>query len=863
MIRFVSILAALWLSAASLLAAVGDILSTTVRADGWTAEVVIDNMVEGGIYNYGWSANQIFSTSLPKVVFTVTSETSTTSGVPTTKVRYVRGGMSLDTTDDPEQNADFVSGGDLHVLVTLEDWIYPDDVVTVTIANDWYVNGGANSSPVTGMSVTNGSTRPYFATDFVWTRPPFQRITGSTFTVGALASSHHALEGHPVVSVIFTATDGITTPQTVIVTEMTKNSFTGDKRVCSEYLATFDNTAFTQGATITVNAKAYPHIGDASNVFDSSTFAAQPSVKPGPQTFLCDKNSTYGWSIALVDPAAVDDTAGVAYDPATYNRATATPCKTVAGAFAKIAARNNSVHGRNDISASVVELKAGTSYLLFGATGAPGNSNPDSWAIVRPVPGLDGDDVQFSGSSGDADLSDRVKIENIGFTSPTNGPTGINALWLDQCKLAASSAPSSGQISGNTHIWMTGCDVPNWSNLRPYGSGLGGFKLMRGCDFSGYRGNMTPECFLGNIKNDRSSTSPSNPATFLQDGLGATSGPWESVFIAYNEIYGLGAMGVKYWDKKANAPLRGLTIMENLFEAVSTSVAIFQVSGGGEANQTFTGAKIWHNTWMGERHFFCYNDTGTAPVWYQGVEYNGNIAWEYNIKDNNHGGPGAANPARIGNWSVLYGVGQSGNLNADVGVGDQFTNRWGGINVRHDVWGTNTAFFDFLDFQATATEGGTGAAGLGDYRLGASSPARNLLHVYKTPYDLDGNPRGLPDAAGAYSTFSGNTPPSVTITSPTTGASTTSPVSLIGTATDAENGSLTASITWSSSIDGALGTGGSISPALSVGVHTITASVTDSGSLTDTDTISLTITPPGASGTLNATRINATTVRIQ
>lgn len=764
--RVLSILAALWLSAATVLAAVGDILSTTVRSDGWTAEIVLDDMTEGGIYDYGWTFNQVWSTSLPKVVFTVTSETYNEDGTTTSKVRYVQGGKYLDTTDDPEQNADFVSGGDLHALVTLNDWIYPDDVVTVTVLNDWYVNGGTNSSPVTGQAVTNGSTQAYFDVDFEWTVPPFERLTEPTFTVRGLASSHHAFDGKPVVSVIFTATDGTTT-QTQIVTAMSKLTFTGDKKVCAEYIATFNNT-FTQDARVTVNAKAYPHIGDASNMFDSSTFAAPPSIQPGPLYFLCDKNSTYGWSIALVDPITGNDSTGVAYDPDIYNRNTAIPCLTAAGAFAKIAARNNSVHGRNDISASVVEMKAGTSYALFGATGAPGNINPESWAIVRPVPGLGSNDVQFSTSSGDNDLSERVKFENIGFTSPTSGPTSINALWLDRCKLAASSAPSSGQISGNTHVWMTGCDVSNWSNLRPFGSGLGGFKLMRGCDFTGYRSNMTPAVFIGNIKNDRSISA----STFLQDSLGASSGPWTSIFVAYNEIYGLAGVGLNYWENITFAPIRGITIMENVFESVSnsTTYTLIELNGSDQYNETFSNAKLWHNTFMGERHIICYNASGTDPVWYLGVEMVGNICWEYNIKDNNHGGPGSASPARIGNWSVLYGVGQSGNLNADSGTGDQFTNRWGGINVRHDIWGTDYTFFDFLDYQATVETGDPDAAGLGNYRLGPASPARDLLYLYKTPFDVDGNARGLPDSAGAYTTFSGAPSSSGIINADTTNA---------------------------------------------------------------------------------------------
>jgi hypothetical protein len=90
-----------------------------------------------------------------------------------------------------------------------------------------------------------------------------------------------------------------------------------------------------------------------------------------------------------------------------------------------------------------------------------------------------------------------------------------------------------------------------------------------------------------------------------------------------------------------------------------------------------------------------------------------------------------------------------------------------------------------------------------------------------------------------------NTPPTVTITAPPTGStyeegeSTT----FVGTATDAEDGDISASIAWSSDIDGALGTGATITVTLSPGTHTITASVTDSGGLSDTDTITVIVNP--------------------
>ncbi|MEM7584043.1 MAG: endonuclease [Acidobacteriota bacterium] len=90
----------------------------------------------------------------------------------------------------------------------------------------------------------------------------------------------------------------------------------------------------------------------------------------------------------------------------------------------------------------------------------------------------------------------------------------------------------------------------------------------------------------------------------------------------------------------------------------------------------------------------------------------------------------------------------------------------------------------------------------------------------------------------------GNQAPSVTVTSPQSGGSTVegSTVNFAGSASDPEDGGLTSSLTWTSSLDGALGTGGSFSAVLSVGTHTITAAVVDSGGLPGSDTISLTVT---------------------
>jgi subtilisin len=113
---------------------------------------------------------------------------------------------------------------------------------------------------------------------------------------------------------------------------------------------------------------------------------------------------------------------------------------------------------------------------------------------------------------------------------------------------------------------------------------------------------------------------------------------------------------------------------------------------------------------------------------------------------------------------------------------------------------------------------------------------------------------GLVDADGAASPGPVNTTPQVTIASPTDGLhfdpGTT--IGFQGTATDLEDGSCTSSLAWTSNLDGAIGTGGSFSKVLRDGVHTVTASTTDSGGRTGTDTITVTVSTNANTATVKS-----------
>ncbi len=114
------------------------------------------------------------------------------------------------------------------------------------------------------------------------------------------------------------------------------------------------------------------------------------------------------------------------------------------------------------------------------------------------------------------------------------------------------------------------------------------------------------------------------------------------------------------------------------------------------------------------------------------------------------------------------------------------------------------------------------------------TPLSLALALLLTACDADGRPNPT-----------GNDAPVITITSPASGASVPESTAVVfaGSATDAEDGSLAdTTLRWSSSIDGLLGTGDSLSLAtLTPGQHTITLRADDSAGATGSATVVVTV----------------------
>jgi len=173
---------------------------------------------------------------------------------------------------------------------------------------------------------------------------------------------------------------------------------------------------------------------------------------------------------------------------------------------------------------------------------------------------------------------------------------------------------------------------------------------------------------------------------------------------------------------------------------------------------------------------------------------------------------------------------------------------------------STTGLAGFFDVQGIAThEGGHFVAGLTD--IYDSTESELTMYGYGSTGELYARTLGYGDQLSIASAYPGssppplvNDPPTVTIIAPSNDSTFDegTSISFSGTADDSEDGVLTSSLSWSSNLDGTIGSKGSFSATLTPGTHTITASVSDSGEKTGSSSIKVTVnssspSPPGGS----------------
>jgi subtilisin family serine protease len=127
-------------------------------------------------------------------------------------------------------------------------------------------------------------------------------------------------------------------------------------------------------------------------------------------------------------------------------------------------------------------------------------------------------------------------------------------------------------------------------------------------------------------------------------------------------------------------------------------------------------------------------------------------------------------------------------------------------------------------------------------------------------YSYDGEKEGViwaPAAVGDVPPPPPDLAPTVSINSPANGSTFNSGASInfAGTASDPEDGNISSALVWTSSRDGQISTGASFSRTLSGGVHTITATVTDSGGNVVRSSVTITVGSPTTPTSVQVTSI--------
>lgn len=731
------------------------------------------SLATGGTYALGFSQASNNDPATAKIALTVSGTGYTgCSGSTTTVTRTVWGTKQLrQPHPNPTVNDETSSGGTLTLRVFLSDVIYSGETVTAVIGSGVYTSGADSTNAYSG-SVTNNSTLAYSVARTIanWSAPGWQRITGSTFTVRAVAFQRHAQRGLPVACVVFTATDESSNTASVSVPYPTVdrwNTF-GDRAAVTEYIAAIPTSGLTQGQKITVNFIAYPWVGDSSATMNTGDGVnSQPTPLYAPQTYVLDKTGAYGSVVAVVDPAGSDSNS-CAVTEASFNVNSPPPaCLTINGAAAKMVTANNSNFSRAN-AAGTMYLKAGT-YNWTGASNSISNTTSNEWLQIMPFPGVSRSSVTIGGQSGNGGFGTRctsgstncgtpVRLKGVTVdvsSAPVQIFNGSTYLWLDGNSLRANGTAPVYQV---TITYATNNDFGDtWSvGLGPFSTVNAAWALVRGNGLGAGPSSLHVYTAIGNTN------TTSNKVLNITHQGSHTAPASNQPILAFNRWHSLNVAttGTLGFLSTMNTAI-GAVIAQNIFESTTTSASLVgMVAHDGSTSTPVPNVMLWHNIFVGGRINRAYNDSGSTLRLRRLWSEIGDIRDQEAIKSDTFP---TENAARIGNWQVLYGSGRRSVYNLEApgfAATATFQMEFGGLfSYNPAITGGQPPSSGTTALTATgyvsrqAYDGTNAGAGDGNYRLTSASGAVRMFRSGQgvLPFDLDGKTRPpIYGSAGAY-----------------------------------------------------------------------------------------------------------------
>jgi hypothetical protein len=386
---------------------------------GWVAKIVLSGITD---------VTQVCDAT--KLTLTVSDPGYDTSGNATTVNRTITGQgplirqyedaiANLSQGSSPNANINYLittDGTNLTLYIALSDWIYTGTTInSVSLAANFY----GSSSATTISSPTNSSDLAYPNVIFGWHTPQYNSTNGTgTLPVEGLAFHRHAMNGQQVACVKYQATDAHSISGAVsTVGASTLSTLAKQGNIPEVFAANVDFSGLTQGDNCTVNAIAYPWLGN--NPYAIATYGsitgqgtAWPTQKG--QTLLqalCDKTGAYGGAYAYVSLAG-NDTTGVVSTSTTV--AKASPFATILAAGTALQTYNNATKGHNDLGGATIRLmdsagSAATHVIPRSFPTATGNT----WFTIESDPTNTGVITADGSTSGYNQFPDKLRLRNF------------------------------------------------------------------------------------------------------------------------------------------------------------------------------------------------------------------------------------------------------------------------------------------------------------------------------------------------------------------------------------------------------------------------------------------------------------------
>lgn len=685
--------------------ATGDIKAVSIRADGWSADVTIEGWSgkAGTItYDYGTPAS-----GSGKLTFTVTSEGYNSSGVLGTIVRTVYGTKTvrqaypnnalLDESD---------SGADIVVRVSLSDNIYNDDknggagtsgvdpVVTASLG--WANDGSSDTNLTTGLTVTNNSTLDYpmVIGQWDWKTTPAWKRCETDFKLG-----FRARHGFNIAAVTLSAV-GVTSShsQSATVTTLTKRGPEQNSLYHESYNLDVPITGYTQGEEITLKAIAYPLVGDASSILDTSLNTTATDDIRGLTKVTCHCDKTGALKVfAVVDTAGSDTTGATS---TTLSVAEASPHLTIGKALAN--------------GATVIYMNNGSHDIL--------GSNPASVAVlgyyreIRPHPSSTTAALVRGGTFRTYKATKLAYIElPISYASGNgwlDGEAGARRLLFEGCTLTATATPTVGLGYRSDGCWFVSCTGFASDHLKSFSSSRLAYSFTA-CTWSSLSTEIDSMYALIACDGNFGKT-----AQYFQEKAAANIAPDQNnLMIEHNQLLNLDTNTAAVFRLGSARAISDTSFVGNVIEVSQTTVTQPALwFGGDSATLDINNSIVSHNTMVGARCNLFYNDSGTVANVRNNVFVSNNALQSYNIKSDTFGTPSGN---RVGNWAQLYGVGFKNNR-YDGTASSSFTsiNEFDGLDVSFVI--ARDTVFGTIIYTNDASIDGSGAGG-GDYIPGSGS----------------------------------------------------------------------------------------------------------------------------------------------